>query len=77
MSSAIRESGDDHNHQSHEEIIEMKSLLKMLVESQNKQAESLAKLADSQANTQQQIIEILKTTNRDGNKQKQKELFKS
>ncbi|XP_026427163.1 uncharacterized protein LOC113323117 isoform X2 [Papaver somniferum] len=74
MSSAIRESGDDHNHQSHEEIIEMKSLLKMLVESQNKQAESLAKLADSQANTQQQIIEILKTTNRDGNKQKQKEM---
>ncbi|RZC84820.1 hypothetical protein C5167_047612 [Papaver somniferum] len=74
MSSAIRESGDDHNHQSHEEIIEMKSLLKMLVESQNKQAESLAKLADSQANTQQQIIEILKTTNRDGNKQKQKEV---
>ncbi|KAI3935146.1 hypothetical protein MKX01_031413 [Papaver californicum] len=73
MSSSNRESSDDlNNHQSHEEIIEMKSLFKMLLESQNKQAESLAKLADTQANTQQQIIQILKSTNGDGNKQKQK-----
>ncbi|MCL7044169.1 hypothetical protein MKW94_008102, partial [Papaver nudicaule] len=62
MSSGNRESGD--------EIIEMKSLFKMLVESQNKQAESLAKLADTQAeslaklgetqaHTQQQIVASL------------------
>ncbi|KAI3950985.1 hypothetical protein MKW98_026439 [Papaver atlanticum] len=78
MSSATGESSDNRNHQSHEEIIEMKSLFKMLVESQNKQAESLAKLAetqaealaklaDTQANTQQQIIEILKNSNIDNN----------
>ncbi|KAI3950982.1 hypothetical protein MKW98_026436 [Papaver atlanticum] len=75
MSSAKTESGDDdRNHQSHEDIIEMKLLFKMLVESQKKQAESLAKLADSQANTQQQIIQILKSTNSDGNKPKQKKV---
>ncbi|MCL7036595.1 hypothetical protein MKW94_002547, partial [Papaver nudicaule] len=82
-----KESGAD-DHGSHEEIIEIKTLLKMLVESQAKQAESHSKLAEShsklaetqakqsefqaesytrlaetQASTHQQIIEILKSTN--------------
>ncbi|MCL7042970.1 hypothetical protein MKW94_001874, partial [Papaver nudicaule] len=47
---AVKQSGaDDHDHGSHEEIIEIKTLLKMLVESQAKQAESHAKQAESHA----------------------------
>ncbi|KAI3908797.1 hypothetical protein MKW98_029347, partial [Papaver atlanticum] len=54
--SGARELSDDSNHGSHEQVIEIKALLKMLVESQ-------AKLAETQANTQQQIIEILNRSN--------------
>ncbi|KAI3839800.1 hypothetical protein MKW98_010105 [Papaver atlanticum] len=43
--SVTREIGDDHG--SHEEVIEIKALLKMLVDSQAKQAESQTKLAES------------------------------
>ncbi|KAI3845122.1 hypothetical protein MKX03_019789, partial [Papaver bracteatum] len=75
MSAARELAGDnDHNHQSHEQMIEIRELLKMLAESQAKlvetqakqaefqadQAKSQAKLAETQANTQQKIIEILK-----------------
>ncbi|KAI3948119.1 hypothetical protein MKX01_014718, partial [Papaver californicum] len=67
MSSANRESGDDRNRQSHEEIIDIKLLLKVLVDSHNKQVESLVKLADKQANTQQQIIDSLKSSCADSN----------
>ncbi|KAI3889244.1 hypothetical protein MKX03_025999 [Papaver bracteatum] len=45
--SATREISDDHDHGSHEEIIDIKALLKMLVDSQAKQAESQTKLAES------------------------------
>ncbi|KAI3950981.1 hypothetical protein MKW98_026435 [Papaver atlanticum] len=47
--------GDDLNYKSHEQMIEIKELLKMLAESQAKQA----KLAETQVNTQQRLIEIL------------------
>ncbi|KAI3908882.1 hypothetical protein MKW98_029432 [Papaver atlanticum] len=84
MSAARELAGDnDHNHQSHEQMIEIRELPKMLAESQAKlvetqakqaelqanQATSQAKLAETQANTQQQIIEILRrsTNNTAGN----------
>ncbi|KAI3921234.1 hypothetical protein MKW92_035764 [Papaver armeniacum] len=51
------------------EMIEIKALLKMLVESQTKQAESQARLAETQADTQQHIIEILESTISAGHKQ--------
>ncbi|KAI3955875.1 hypothetical protein MKW98_006235 [Papaver atlanticum] len=54
--------GDD---ESHEEKIDIKALLKMLVESQTKQAETQARQTEFQARQvelQQQIIEILKNT---------------
>ncbi|KAI3894199.1 hypothetical protein MKX03_003756 [Papaver bracteatum] len=51
------------------EMIEIKALLKMLVESQTKQAESQARLAETQADTQQHIIEILESTITAGHKQ--------
>ncbi|RZC91702.1 hypothetical protein C5167_027770 [Papaver somniferum] len=73
MSAARLLALDDADHPSHEHMIEIKELLKMLAESQAKlaeaqakqaefqvgQAKSQAKLAETQANTQQQIIGIL------------------
>ncbi|KAI3935145.1 hypothetical protein MKX01_031412 [Papaver californicum] len=59
--SATDQLGDDHR--SHEETIDIKTLLKLIVETQAKQEES-----------QQQIIEILRSTNSSaGNNHKQKE----
>ncbi|XP_026442278.1 protein ACCELERATED CELL DEATH 6-like isoform X2 [Papaver somniferum] len=49
---SVRESGDG-DHQSHQEMVEIKTLLKVLVE--------------SQLNTQNQILDILKSTGNSGN----------
>ncbi|KAI3988678.1 hypothetical protein MKX01_027042 [Papaver californicum] len=84
MSAANGLAGDDPNYRSHEQLIEIKELLKMLAESQVKQAGSQAKLAESQAklvetqaNTQQRIIEILSrstnNTTANSNNHKQQE----
>ncbi|KAI3994631.1 hypothetical protein MKX01_027521 [Papaver californicum] len=89
MSAANGLAGDDPNYRSHEQLIEIKELLKMIAESQVKQAESQAKLAESQAklketqaNTQQQIIEILSrstnntTANSNNHKQQEEDTTK-
>ncbi|KAI3945610.1 hypothetical protein MKW92_029401, partial [Papaver armeniacum] len=49
---SVREAGDG-DHQSHQEMVEIKTLLKVLVE--------------SQLNTQNQILDILKSTGNSGN----------
>ncbi|KAI3891352.1 hypothetical protein MKX03_031448 [Papaver bracteatum] len=67
MSVARDQLGDDHR--SNEETIDIKTLLKMIVESQTNQAETQAKQAESQ----QQIIEILRSTIIAGNNHKQQE----
>ncbi|KAI3830633.1 hypothetical protein MKX03_016465 [Papaver bracteatum] len=57
---SARESGDC-DHRSQQEMIEIKMLLTVLVESQAKLVESQSKLLNSQLNTQNQILEILKS----------------
>ncbi|KAI3842625.1 hypothetical protein MKX03_027289 [Papaver bracteatum] len=84
MSAARLLALDDADRRSHEQMIEIRDLLKMLAESQAKlaeaqakqaefqvgQAKSQAKLAETQANTQQQIIGILsRSTNGNNHKQ--------
>ncbi|KAI3912540.1 hypothetical protein MKW98_021002 [Papaver atlanticum] len=86
MSSSARDQLGVDDHQSQEETIEIKTLLKMLVQSQAKQTETqtefLAKqteLLAKQAESQQQIIEILRSTisSSAGNNHKHQELGNS
>ncbi|MCL7050193.1 hypothetical protein MKW94_001432, partial [Papaver nudicaule] len=68
----------DHHNRPHEETIEIKELLKVLLQSQAKLAEAQAQQADiqrqmleqakSQENIQNQMLEVLKS-NSAGNKQ--------
>ncbi|XP_026442324.1 ankyrin repeat-containing protein NPR4-like isoform X2 [Papaver somniferum] len=63
---SARELGDC-DHRSQEEMIEIKTLLKVLVESQAKLAESQSQILNSQLSTQNQILEILKSIDNAGN----------
>ncbi|MCL7031232.1 hypothetical protein MKW94_000430, partial [Papaver nudicaule] len=62
------ELGSDRDNRPHEETIEIKDLLKVLIQSQAKLAEAQAQQAKFQEDIQSQMLEVLKS-NSAGNKQ--------